>query len=498
MKIKSIRKIQVPLTPVYDIINANPFNNFIIKTDTSEIVSHNCLIDEMSFSSGQDADYTKSKIMDIYRNIKRRMESRFMVEGKFYGMMFLVSSKSAETAFLEQYISAQIKKGYPIYVVDKPIWEIKPSAYSGETFRVAVGNKFLPSRIIKGHDEKADRECEGYEKQGLKIINVPIELMQAFDQDIDKALQDSAGISTSTVIKAFSYDRIQKCTSSYLSNPFTTEVVSLGMHDVLQLRDFFDATLIPDEVYGSPVFIHLDASVSGDRTGLSAVAIIGTKQRKLASDIEDENGNAIVSEELLCQQVFTVGIQPPSNSEISFEKTRQFIYYLRDELGLNIKKITTDGFQSVDSRQILSTKGFDVGYTSLDKTPDGYDMLKSAINDRRIILLKGCNELVNELTDLEKDNLKQRYDHPFNGKKDEGDSLAGAYYDALQYKDEYMFWNQSDIDYEGLNDTMSEQDKILEGMRKDILSDSTNKLSQRPKNDYNIFNPITDSDILLF
>lgn len=497
MKIKSIKRIHVPLTPVYDVINANPYNNFIIKTNTSEIVSHNCLMDEMSFSTGQDLIYTKSKVMDIYRNIKRRMESRFLVEGKFYGMMFLVSSKSSETAFLEQYIADQTKKGYPIYVIDRPIWEVKPDAYSGETFRVAVGNKYLPSQVIKGHDEIADIQCEHYKKQGLTIIDVPIEHMQAFDQDIDKALQDIAGISTSAVLKAFNGQRIQKCISTYLENPFRNEVISLGLNDPLQLQEFFDASLIPEEIIGAPVFIHLDASLTGDRTGLSGVAIIGTKSYSTTNEEE-----TVVSEELLCQHVFTVGIQAPSDSELSFEKIRQFIYYLHDNVGLNIKKVTTDGFQSADTRQILYTKGYDVGYTSLDRSPKGYNTLKSGINDRRIILLKNCDELYNELTELERDSLTGKYDHTLTSRKDESDSLAGAYYDALQYKDEYMYWSQRDIDYEGLNDNTDDRLKYMENFKKDIISGSDNKVTNRGKNTDKdmdlIFTTKEDSNILLF
>lgn len=52
MKIKSVRRIQVQDTPVYDVINANPYNNFLIKTgNTTSCVSHNCLIDEINFKS---------------------------------------------------------------------------------------------------------------------------------------------------------------------------------------------------------------------------------------------------------------------------------------------------------------------------------------------------------------------------------------------------------------------------------------------------------------
>lgn len=32
----------------YDVINANPYNNFLIKTNGSCIVSHNCFFDEIN------------------------------------------------------------------------------------------------------------------------------------------------------------------------------------------------------------------------------------------------------------------------------------------------------------------------------------------------------------------------------------------------------------------------------------------------------------------
>ena len=114
MRIKSVKRVHYDEpVPVYDVVNAYPYNNFFVKTKTSEIVSHN------------------SKIMDVYTNIRRRMESRFMVEGRNYGMMFLVSSKATESSFLESYIADQVKKGYPIYVADQPLWKVKPAAYSG-------------------------------------------------------------------------------------------------------------------------------------------------------------------------------------------------------------------------------------------------------------------------------------------------------------------------------------------------------------------------------
>lgn len=426
------------------------------------------IMDEVSFAPGQSVSYESSKIMDVYTNIRRRMESRFMVQGKCYGMLFLVSSKATESSFLESYIADQVKKGYPIYVVDKPLWKVKPAAYSGKTFKVAVGNKYVKSRVepLSISEEDLESWVDSAQKSGLSIIDVPVEHRQAFDQNLDKALQDIAGISTSVVTKAFSVERVMKCTSETLRNPFESDIITLGMNDTLKLRDFFDESLIPDEVRSAPVFIHLDASLSGDRTGLSGTAIVGLKEvTTYGADVGEE----IVSEELLYQQVFSVGIQAPSDSEISFEKTRQFIYYLRDEVGLNIKLVSTDGFQSADTRQILKTKGFEVAYTSLDRSPEGYDSLRSAINDKRIVLLKGCNLLVEELSELERDNITRKYDHTSYSTKDVADSLAGSLLDASKYKDEFMFFNPKDYEYEKLNNESSYQEESRREMVESLL-----------------------------
>lgn len=49
MKIKSI-KINHFNEPkkYYDVINADPYNNFLIKTNEKYIVSHNCFFDEIN------------------------------------------------------------------------------------------------------------------------------------------------------------------------------------------------------------------------------------------------------------------------------------------------------------------------------------------------------------------------------------------------------------------------------------------------------------------
>jgi len=86
------------------------------------------------------------------------------------------------------------------------------------------------------------------------------------------------------------------------------------------------------------LYIHLDMSLSGDKTGIAGTWIIGKKPH--------EEGQ-VESKELYYQLAFSVAIKAPKGYQVSFEKNRQFIYWLRDQ-GFKIKGVSYDTFQSAD------------------------------------------------------------------------------------------------------------------------------------------------------
>ena len=99
---------------------------------------------------------------------------------------------------------------------------------------------------------------------------------------------------------------------------------------------------------------------------------------------------------------------------------------LRDEYGLPIKYITTDGFQSVDTRQILRKQGFFCDYLSVEKI-EPYRTFRDAIYDNRVILPQ--NEVLKqEMVRLERVFVgnRERTDHPANGTKDVCDAVCGV------------------------------------------------------------------------
>ena len=121
---------------------------------------------------------------------------------------------------------------------------------------------------------------------------------------------------------------------------------------------------------------------------------------------------------------FILRIKPPNSGEILFEKIRTLLYKLR-ELGLNIKWVTFDTFQSVDMIQTLQQKRFMTGVQSMDTSTDAYDLTKTALMDGRLDLPEH-DTCYKEFIGLEKDAKKNKIDHRPNGSKDCSDAVAGV------------------------------------------------------------------------
>lgn len=385
------------------------------------------LQDEINFSAGANIHLEQNKIMLTYNNIYERIASRFTRDGQVMGTLFLVSSKKSEYDFLESYIRKQ--KGKPhVFVADAKIWDVKPAGvYSGKKFNLAVGGSNLPSKIIPDDEDPAT-----YERVGYEVIEVPVEHKQSFELDMQSAIMNVAGISITHVLKFFSIEQIQKCYTDDV-NPFVEEVIPIGLKDNALIQDFFLPQFVPEEIYSRPIFIHLDMAVNGDRAGIGAVAAMGYSN---TSEYDISAGKVVSTRKMVYRHVFNLGIEAPKNDQIHFAKVREFLYHLKFNLGWNIKGVSTDGFNSVDMRQQLVTMGFqNVSLVSLDRTPDGYMALKSAIAEKRIAMLK-LPLLERELVQLERDNVTGKLDHPLTGSKDCSDGLAGALYNALLHEND--------------------------------------------------------------
>lgn len=417
MKIAKIEQVHHPTPiPVYDVVQAKPAHNFAVYSSNTELVAHNCgFLDEVNFAPGANAALEKSKIMQTYSSVKARIKSRFIKDGKLLGKMFMVSSKHAEHDFLEVYLQRRRKEAdsHKLFIVDEPLWVVKPSStYSGKTFQVAYGAKQLMPKIVEPGED-----VDNLVRMGYKILDVPIEFESDFKFNIVVSLQDLAGIALPGTTSYFSYKVFSKC---YVDkpNPFTNEVLQIGLDDDMEYIEFFDIEKIPESLRRLPIAVHIDTALKHDLLGLSAVAYL----KNVIADSDDG-----LVEKRVYEHLFSVGIQAPPGSEISLIKTRRFLYQLRS-MGLNIVIVSTDTFQSAEFHQILRDKGFETAIRSLDRSPTGYQILREAMLEGRISLIRH-SRLENELIYLQRDTGTGKLDHPPNGSKDISDSLAGAVWD---------------------------------------------------------------------
>ena len=348
--------------PVFDIVNAYTQHNFAIQLGNTMVFAHNCALqDELNFGTGSNVHFEQNKILTTYNAIYERIASRFTRDGINWGTMFLVSSKKSEYDFLESYIRRQ--KGKPhFYVADAKIWDVKPmGVYSGKKFNLAVGGSNLPSKIISDEEDP-----QAYERQGYEVIQVPIEHKQSFELDMQSALMNVAGISITHVLKFMNIEQIQKCYTDD-PNPFVAEVLTIGLNDSSLIQDYFNPSAVPEEIYSRPIFIHLDMAVTGDNAGIGAVAAMGFVN---TSEYSINEGKVVETRKMAYRHVFNVEISAPKNDQIHFAKVREFIYYLRFQLGWNIRGISADGFNCLtDVNKVITNNGVKQ-ITELDSTVD--------------------------------------------------------------------------------------------------------------------------------
>lgn len=404
----------------------------IAGSNTNHVIGKNviaAILDEVSFSNAPKG--SKNSVMDMYRSIRRRMESRFMRGGNLPGMIGLISSKNDENSFLERYIDSN-RDNRKTWIVDKPIYEIKPaSTYLGPRFKVAVGDKTKESFII---DSESDLLRAEMNEQ--RVIDVPVEYETAFRGDINEALKEIAGISAVSSSKLIPYPgRISACIDTKRRSPLMQETIYLSLDDVNEsVMDYLEDLKILKKDAHLPRFIHTDIALKGDSLGMGIVHV----DKTVTVDRTSTDGQLIQFTEPHFYVDLALRVRAPQGSEIPLYKIREFIIWLRKNIYKKIETVSFDGFQSADSIQILKTAKFNTELVSVDRTDIPYLNLRSAILERRINLYDH-SVLYRELSDLEYDRNKKKVDHPETtinnqpGSKDVADGICGAVYDASVY-----------------------------------------------------------------
>lgn len=397
--------------------------------------------DEANFGIGNDIQKLKKKQRTLISQVDARMQSRFMKGTYLPTLNIIASSKRDQQSFLESYIDLKRKnESKTTLIIDEPQWVIRDDKGSPDdpgSFYVAMGNQFLASELL--HPNATENEINDYRRRGYELLKVPAGYYENFLDDVDIALTDIAGKSTINSMKYISGVRLNQAKINTYQNLFIKDIIKVGnaIDDLSAYNDFIDLSRLNRKYISKPLFIHLDMSLSGDKTGIAGVWITGKKPKT-------EGINS--TKELFYRLAFSVSIQAPKGYQVSFEKNRAFIRWLKEQ-GFAIKGISSDTYQSAQIQQQLKAEGFNTSIISVDRLdPQSkiclpYQYFKSTLYEKRIEIYDKCDLLTDEIIGLERES-DGHINHPDNGKsgsKDQSDAVVGALYNASQHGEEFAF-----------------------------------------------------------
>lgn len=411
-------------------------------------------MDEANFmrvKKDKESGVMAGQAYDIYHAVYSRVLSRFMRPGGVIpGIMLLMSSKKAQSSFLEEHLK-KVKHNTSTYISDYPLWAVKEKGKFGtKIFRVEVGDRMSQSRILGENDQP---------RKGAQVVEVPEALRKPFNEDVDQALRDHAGVATFNVSPLIR-DRVSvtDAVRPNIPRPTDASVIVAGTEDDDFLEDYVivdrictieNGRFVPRLNPHAPRVVHLDLALRGDAAGFAMGHISGlVKVEKVRPD-----GIVSVRTEpfIVIDQMFR--IEPPLSGEIDLSKIRAYIHFLKKFY--NIIRVTVDGFQSADMIQILNKRynpkkkkaknkarnpanqNQFASLLSVDRTDAPYLSLRSALFDRRIAYYDYAI-LQRELLDLQRDIETAKVDHPERasdgtvGSKDVSDGVAGVVWNLLK------------------------------------------------------------------
>jgi len=230
-------------------------------------------------------------------------------------------------------------------------------------------------------------------------------------------------------------------------NPVKGDLVIVKSLKVLEFKHFFVPD--PNAVY----FIHGDTA-KGKEGGDCFGFCMGHFVSKMKTNLSDIHIKKLLELEGMdltpYKNMESFGIKidlyfqlkAPRGGEILFDDVLDFIVNLKKGLRFNIKKVTFDGYQSLNLIQNLNKHGIQAEELSVDKSTEPYDTLKSVIYRGvldaypNFVALRELDELL--ITD------KGKIDHPVEsfrrsaeeedkkGSKDVADAMAGMVYNCLK------------------------------------------------------------------
>ena len=408
------------------------------------------ILDEMNFRGKrtvkeEDDDDSSEK---LYSQVRFRITSRFERLKYVPGILCVISSKKTSSDFLESHMAkldgrltqktgSWVAQNDPhCFISTYSQWDVKPEKYWEEgqpkkSFYVFIGSSQNASRILPPEDVKDFGDSPS-------IMEVPESTRPHFEYDINSALRELAGISSTPQHLLFEDPTKLKLMWDNRVSPFQEDNIYLGLNTHRSLASyirseemFFDAGFaIAPKLYPEMLRVmHIDLSKSGDATGIAMGGVSAIKEM-IGTNLLGEKIVKAYSPEYFID--FAISVRAPQGDQVDYEKIQQFINYLR-AMGFRIGYITFDRFQSVGPMQMLIKDGFRVDNLSVDTTDIPHVMFRDAVIKGNVRMYKH-KQLEKECMNLIHDYSRARakVDHPrMNpdgsvGRKDISDAVVGV------------------------------------------------------------------------
>ena len=312
--------------------------------------------------------YNETDDHDVAENVFNALHSRIKNRFGDKGLLVMISSPRYVDDFIEKKMR-EAETNPNIFARRKMLWESKPERYFRGTWIDFDGYK-IPSE----YETEARRNPEAFKRDYMAIPSLALEpyfkRYELVEQSIDP--KSESPIDECGKFKPWFKGNGQK------------------WH-----------------------YIHVDLSHRRDATGFA-----------MAHNEGDNVGDTVVVDLML-------SIKAPPGGEIVFSEIRAMIRELKGR-GFCMRGITFDGWQSIDSLQILAREGFQCEVLSVDKDTIAYDTLKDKIYTNKFKCYR-YEPFLKEIKRLELIEGK-KVDHPptRGGSKDVTDSVAAATYSCVK------------------------------------------------------------------
>lgn len=382
------------------------------------------ILSELNFQGAA----VKDQAVQNFTQVSHRITSRFnRGENAFLpGRLWLDSSKSDETGWLENHIKDIASDPEHNLIICEAIWKVKERAGvwkgCGEYFKVFIGDQNRDPFILDGPGASLNIPNE-------LLVDVPVEYRYDFERNLIGSLQNMAGVSTWGSNRFMSQEALVKKAMRTdgvpTPNACRKEVVTLDFEDEDdQLINYIDLDLIPKE---GTYFIHFDIGVKRDRTGIALT-------RSLGEVVVDRHVSPLLSNvmtrDLIFQTPMVAAVVARPGQEVPLSKLRNFVMHLI-ERGINVVGVSCDQYQSTEMLQQARKAGLMAELVSVDRTRAPYDYLKDCILERR------WTGPYHEILERELLNLRdegKKIDHPVSDgsvtidspSKDIADAVAGS------------------------------------------------------------------------